>query len=102
VEILTALWCVSPLCCMESVSGRDSRTLQYGWFFSDDYSECVVHERYRDSDALLEHVANLEETMNALRQTCSMSGEICGTPSPKLMKALEGSDVRIYFPYQSF
>jgi hypothetical protein len=81
---------------------RDSGTLQYDWFFSDDYSECVVYERYPESDALLEHVANLGDTMNALLQRCSMYGEICGTPSPKLMKALEGSEVRIYFPYQSF
>ena len=45
--------------CMESVRTRDSGTLQYDWFFSDDHSECVVHERYRDSAALLEHGANL-------------------------------------------
>jgi len=88
--------------CMESVRARDSGTLQYDWFFSDDYSECVVYERYRDSDALLEHVANLGGTMNALLQTCSISGELCGLPSPKLMKMLEGSGVRIYSPYQSF
>src|SRR5438552_8168577 len=37
--------------CMESVRTRDSGTLQYDWFFSDDHSECVVRERYRDSAA---------------------------------------------------
>src|SRR3989454_12500973 len=87
--------------CMESVRTRDSGTLQYDWFFSDDHSECVVHERYRDSDALLEHTANLGQTMDALFETCSVSGEIFGTPSPELMKALEGHNVRIYSPYQS-
>jgi quinol monooxygenase YgiN len=87
--------------CMESVRTRDTGTLQYDWFFSSDYAECVVHERYRDSEALLEHTANLGDTMDALLETCSISGEICGTPSPELMKALEGSDVRIYSPYQS-
>jgi quinol monooxygenase YgiN len=87
--------------CMESVRTRDTGTLQYDWFFSSDYSECLVYERYRDSEALLEHIANLGETMAALFETCSGSGEICGTPSPELMKALEGSPVRIYSPYQS-
>ena len=87
--------------CMESVRTRDSGTLQYDWFFNSDYSECLVYERYRDSDALLEHNANLRETIAALFQTCSGSGEICGTPSPKLIKALERSSVRIYSPYQS-
>lgn len=86
---------------MESNRTKDSGTLQYDWFFSDDQSECVVHERYRNSEALLEHTAKLGETMDAIFSTSSVSGEILGTPSPELMKALEGSDVRIYSPYQS-
>jgi len=45
--------------------------------------------------------ANLGDTMAALLHTCSISGEIYWTPSPELMKALEGCDVRIYSPYQS-
>jgi quinol monooxygenase YgiN len=87
--------------CMESVRTRDTGTLQYDWFFCSDYSECLVYERYRDSEAFLEHITNLGETMAALFETCSGSGEICGTPSPELMKALEGWPVRIYSPYQS-
>jgi quinol monooxygenase YgiN len=87
--------------CMESVRTKDSGTLQYDWFFSGDHSECVVYERYRNSDALLDHVANLGDTMHALLQTCSISGEIFGTPNAELMKALEGVDVRIYTLYQS-
>ncbi len=38
--------------------------------------------------------------MAALLHTCSISGEIYWTPSPELMKALEGCDVRIYSLYQ--
>ena len=72
---------------MESDRTKDSGTLQYDWFFSDDQSECVVHERYRNSEALLEHTANLGETMDAIFATSSVSGEILGTPSPELMKA---------------
>lgn len=87
--------------CMESVRTRDAGTLQYDWFMSGDHAECVVYERYRDSAALLEHLANLGDTMDALLQTCSISGEILGRPSADLMKALEGADVRIYSPYQS-
>ena len=33
--------------------------------------------------------------------TCSVSGELFGTPSAKLMKSLEGVDVRVYAPFQS-
>lgn len=31
----------------------------------------------------------------------SIPGEVCGTPSPKLIKAVAGSDVRIYSAYLS-
>jgi quinol monooxygenase YgiN len=87
--------------CMESVRTKDTGTLQYECFFSSDYTECLVVERYRDSEALLEHTANLGETSAAIFKTCSAAGEICGTPSPELMKALEGSPVRIFSPYLS-
>ena len=50
-------------------SHRDSGTLQYDWFVSDHYSQCIAHERYRDSEA-----ANLGGTMEALLKTCSTSG----------------------------
>ena len=66
--------------CMQSARTLDNGTLQYEWYFSEDQSECLVFERYRDSNALLEHIANLGETMGALFKTCSGSGELCGTP----------------------
>lgn len=87
--------------CMELARAKDSGTLQYDWFFNGDDSECLVHERYRNSEALFEHVANLGDTLGALRETCTITGEVCGMPSPELRKAFEGSDVRIYYPYQS-
>lgn len=87
--------------CLESVRTKDTGTLQYECFFSSDYAECVVIERYRDSEALLKHFANLGETAAALFQICSATGELCGSPSPELMKALEGSPVRIFSPYLS-
>lgn len=87
--------------CLESTRTRDSGTLQYDWFFSDDHSECVVYERYRDSAALLEHLDNLGGTMDELLRACSISGDICGTPSAELLERLAGAPVRIYLPYQS-
>jgi quinol monooxygenase YgiN len=35
---------------MEIVRTKDTGTLQYDIYFNDDQSECIVHERYRDSD----------------------------------------------------
>jgi quinol monooxygenase YgiN len=87
--------------CMTLVRTHDTGTLQYDWFLNDDSSECMVYERYRDSDALLEHFANLGTTMTGLFQVCSGTGELLGTPSARLRRFLADSPVRIYTPYQS-
>src|SRR5690348_15159301 len=47
------------------------------------------------------HLANLGDTMDALLRVCSISGEILGTPSAVLGKALEGADVHVSATYQS-
>jgi hypothetical protein len=39
--------------------------------------------------------------MAAILQTCSGSGEICGTPSPELIEQLKGSPVQVYKPFQA-
>jgi hypothetical protein len=74
--------------------------LQYELYFNCDNTECLVFERYRDSQALLDHLKNLGDTMAAILQTCSGSGEICGTPSPELIEQLKGSPVKVYTPFQ--
>lgn len=74
--------------CMDSVRTKDTGTLRYDFFFSGDNTECVVHERYRDSDAALEHVANLGGTMGELIETCVFSADILGTPSSEVTRGL--------------
>ena len=46
---------------MEIVKTKDTGTLQYDTYFNDDRSECVIIERYRDSEAAIEHAMNLAE-----------------------------------------
>jgi quinol monooxygenase YgiN len=87
--------------CMESARTKDTGTLQYELFLNSDCTECMVFERYRDSEALLQHLTNLGDTMAALMKICSISGEVCGNPSPELRKSMEGSGVRVYAPYQA-
>ena len=67
-------------------------------YFNSDNTECLVFERYRNSQALLDHHKNLGDTMAAILQTCSGSGEICGTPSPELIEPLKDSPVQVYKP----
>jgi len=44
---------------MEIVRTKDTGTLQYEIYFNDDQSQCIVLERYKDSEALIEHGAHL-------------------------------------------
>lgn len=82
--------------CVTSVREKDSGTLQYDWFFNEDETECVVRERYRDSDAVLEHIENMGGAFGALLATCDISLELYGDPSPELMAASEGLSVEVY------
>jgi len=87
--------------CMEIVRTKDHGTLQYEIFFNDDESECIVIERYKDSDALVEHGANLGGLMEAILATGAVSGELLGEPSAKLRVQLIGVPVRLFTPFLS-
>jgi quinol monooxygenase YgiN len=87
--------------CMEIVRTKDTGTLQYDVYFNDDQSECIVHERYRDSEALIEHAAHLGDLNAAILATGSVSGALLGEPSAELGAKLADSDVRLFTPYQS-
>ena len=84
--------------CAELVRTKDTGTLQYELYFNSDNTACLVFERYRDSQPLGSS-ENLGDTMAAILQTCSASGEICGTPSPELIEQLKGSPVQVYTPF---
>ena len=81
--------------CAELVRTKDTGTLQYEQYINSDNTECLVFERYRDSQALMDHLKNLGDTMAAILQI----GEICGTPSPELIEQLKDSPVQVYTPF---
>ena len=87
--------------CMEVARAKDTGTLQYEMYFNSDQTECLVLERYRDSQSLLKHMKNIGDLMTAMLNTCTASGEVCGTASPELVKALDGAPVRLFVPYQA-
>ncbi len=90
--------------CMKIVRTKDTGTLQYDIYFNDDQSECVVIERYRDSAALIEHLAHIgDDLMAAILATVSVvHGEVLGEPSAELRANLAGSEVpHLFTPYQS-
>ena len=92
---------VWPLNALEIVRAKDTGTLQYDIYFNDDQSECIVQERYRDSEALIEHAAHLGEITEAIAVTGSVSGALLGEPSAELRAKLADSEVRLFTLYQS-
>jgi quinol monooxygenase YgiN len=86
---------------MEIVRTKDTGTLQYDTYFNDDQSECIVLERFSDSEALIEHAAHLDDLSEAILATGSVSGELLGEPSAELRAKLADSEVRLFTPYMS-
>lgn len=86
---------------MEAVRAQDSGTLQFDWFMSEDQRECVARETYRDSEAFLEHLQNVEELVGELLGLGDLSIEMYGSPSDALLEATAALSPRIYSPFQS-
>jgi len=86
--------------CMEIVRAQDTGTLQYDTYFNDDETECIVLERFRDSDALIQHGENLAHLMDAIIATGSVSGELLGEPSAELRARIgSGGPVQLFTPW---
>lgn len=84
---------------MDIVRARDTGTLQYEIYLNDDESECVVLERYQDSQAVFEHAAHVGDLMAALFATGSASSEMLGEPSADLHAMAAGSGIRLFRPF---
>jgi len=86
---------------MEIVRTKDTGTLQYDVYLNDDRSECIVLERYRDSEALIEHATHLGDLNEAILATGNVSGALLGEPSAELRAMMADSAVRLFTLYQS-
>ena len=84
------------------VAAKEPGTLQYDLFLNDDQTECVIVERYRDSDAAMAHAENLGPLFGDVLATVEIvHGELLGEPSPELRARLAGSDAPVVFtPYR--
>jgi len=84
---------------MEIVRSKDTGTLKYEIYFNDDQSECIVLERYRDSEALIEHAGHLGDLGSAIPGL--VSSELLGEPSDDVRAKLVGSGVHVFTPFLS-
>ena len=88
---------------MEIVKTKDPGTLGYDTYFNEDETECVIVERYRDSDALIAHAANLADLFEPILSIVDVvHGEVLGDASPVLRANLAGSKVpELFTPWAS-
>jgi quinol monooxygenase YgiN len=86
---------------IEIVRAKDTGTLRYEIYFNDDQSECVVYERYRDSEAVIEHGAHVGDVMQAIFATGSGSSVLLGEPSAELAAMLAGGGIAVFRPFLS-
>ena len=84
------------------VRANEPGTLAYDLYLNDDQSECVIVERYRDSQAAMDHAANVGHLFSAVLATVTIvHGELLGEPSDELRARLAGSDVpAVFTPYR--
>ena len=76
---------------MKQTKEKDTKTLRYDWFLSDDGTECEVREGYVDADGLLEHAQHVFEARDKLFRDFA-DGHIMtiyGEPSPALAQLME-------------
>ena len=87
----------------ELVRANEPGTLGYDLYLNADQSESMIIERYRYSQAAMDHFANVGHLFDAVLATVSIvHGELLGEPSPELRAKLAGSDVpAIFTPYRS-
>lgn len=71
---------------------REAGTLAYEWCFNADETECIVYERYTDSDAVIAHFGNFPAFADRFRQTCDRGTmTVLGRPNSAAREFLDGA-----------
>jgi quinol monooxygenase YgiN len=91
---------------MRQARERDTGTLAYDWFLSEDGTECEVREAYVDADALVEHAFHVREARDVLFAEFAYDHKMAfyGDPSPRLVELVDkvGVDVTYFTLLQAF
>jgi quinol monooxygenase YgiN len=75
---------------MRATREKDTKTLRYDWFLSEDGVQCEVREAYVDADGLLDHHFHIEEAKAALFRDFADDHNMTfyAEPSPALAELL--------------
>jgi quinol monooxygenase YgiN len=82
---------------MRQTREKDTGTLAYDWFLSEDGTQCEVREAYVDADALVDHAFHVREARDVMFEEFALDHRMAfyGEPSPRLNELTEkiGVDV---------
>jgi quinol monooxygenase YgiN len=69
---------------------RDTGTLAYDWFLSEDGTQCEVREAYVDADALVDHAIHVREAREVMFAEFAEDHRMAfyGEPSPRLTELI--------------
>jgi quinol monooxygenase YgiN len=89
---------------MRQTLERDTKTLRYDWFLSDDGTECEVREAYVDADALIEHHHHIAEAKAKLFRDYADGHHMTfySEPSPALVEVIGRLAGQVEFTQFSF
>jgi quinol monooxygenase YgiN len=90
---------------MRQTREKDTGTLAYDWFLSQDGRECEVRESYMNADALVDHAFHVREARDALFASSAYDHRMAfyGEPSPRLLELVNriGVDCTLFSPFQA-
>ena len=71
----------------------ESGALLYDWFIDENSLEVTVIETYQDSNAVLAHVVNVDESLSSLIAISDFSAEVFGNATDELTGALKEMNI---------
>jgi len=84
---------------MRQTREKDTGTLAYDWFLSNDGTECEVREAYVSADDLVDHAFHIREARGALFAESAYDHRMAfyGEPSPRLTELVNKIGVNVTF-----
>jgi quinol monooxygenase YgiN len=84
---------------MRQTKEKDTGTLAYDWFLSNDGTECEVREAYVSADDLVDHAFHVREARDALFAESAYDHRMAfyGEPSPRLAEFVDKIGVSVTF-----
>jgi quinol monooxygenase YgiN len=82
---------------MRQTREKDTGTLAYDWFLSNDGTQCEVREAYVDADALVEHAFHVREARDVMFAEFAYDHKMAfyGEPSPRLLELVDRIGVHV-------